>query len=304
MGLTGKLVASIFVIVNVSLAIYASRLKIENIKKFDEIQNKIKNDGCKKLAGDISIEFRDVSFIYPGTDKLVLNHVSFKINKKDRACIVGVNGAGKSTIMKLILRFYDVTEGEILVNDVNIKEYDVNHFRKAFNVLFQKIMNYSFTVRDNIRLSDIEDETKGDKEVYEALKRSDACEMVGEFPDGLDQYVTKSFDEDGVELSGGQYQKLALARMFYRDSRAVLLDEPSAALDPEAEFKLFQYLEKYCEDKTTIFTSHRLSNIHLANHILLIEDGRVIEEGGHEELMKCNGRYAQLYNYQAEKFKR
>lgn len=170
-------------------------------------------------------------------------------------------------------------------------------------MLFQSITNYSFTLKDNVMLSDIESATKGEEEVYKALKRSDAWEFVQKFPEGLEQYVTKNFDEDGIELSGGQYQKLALARMYYRDSQVVLLDEPSAALDPEAEFKLFRYLEEYCEDRTTIFTSHRLSNIHLANHILLMEEGRLIEEGRHTELMERNGRYAQLYNYQAQKFK-
>lgn len=302
-GLIAKLVTSSYVIVNVWLAIYSNKLKMENIKKFDKIENKINNDGLRKLTGDVSIEFRNVSFCYPGTDKPVLNNVSFKIDKRERACIVGVNGAGKSTIMKLILRFYDVTEGEILVNDINIKEYEICHFRRAFNVLFQSITNYSFTLKDNVMLSDIESATKGEEEVYKALKRSDAWEFVQKFPEGLEQYVTKNFDEDGIELSGGQYQKLALARMYYRDSQVVLLDEPSAALDPEAEFKLFRYLEEYCEDRTTIFTSHRLSNIHLANHILLMEEGRLIEEGRHTELMERNGRYAQLYNYQAQKFK-
>ncbi len=127
--------------------------------------------------------------------------------------------------------------------------------------------------------------------------------MVETFPKGLDQYITKSFDEDGVELSGGQYQKIALARMFYRDSKVVLLDEPSAALDPEAEYELFGYLEKYCKNRMAIFTSHRLSNIHLADTIILIENGKVIEYGSHEVLMKLNKRYAQLYRYQAERFK-
>ena len=126
--------------------------------------------------------------------------------------------------------------------------------------------------------------------------------MVRGFPKGLGQYVTKSFDEDGVELSGGQYQKLALARMFYRDSKVVLLDEPSASLDPEAEYKLFDFLTNYCENKTAIFTSHRLSNIHLAEYIILLEEGKVVEKGSHEELMKNDSRYAQLYHYQADKY--
>lgn len=301
-GLFGQLSASIYSMVFICAGIYEDRLRIENVKKFGRFENKIVSGG-RKISGKVSIEFKNVSFSYPGSDKQVLKDISFKVDSGERVCIVGVNGVGKSTIMKLILRFYDVTGGEILVNNINIKEYNIEELRKCFSSYFQKIINYSFTLRENIAISDIDNKAKDDSDILEALKNSGAAEMIKDFPKGLDQYITKSFDEEGMELSGGQYQKIALARTFYRDSQVVLLDEPSASLDPEAEYRLFGFLEEYCRDKTTIFTSHRLSNIHLADFIIVIEDGKVTEKGTHEELMKQSKKYAQLYRYQSEKYK-
>jgi len=302
-GFLGQLSASITSLVTVCISIYEDRLRIDNVKKFERFQNKISFAGCRILTGDVNIEFKNVSFSYPDTDSLVLNDINFKVNSKEKVCIVGLNGAGKSTIMKLILRFYDVTDGEILVNNINIKEYDIKELRKCFSVYFQKITNYSFTLRENIILSDVDNASKNENDIIDSLKHSDALEMIHDFPNGLEQYITRGFDEEGVELSGGQHQKIALARSFYRDSQVILLDEPSAALDPEAEHRLFSFLEEYCKDKTTIFTSHRLSNIHLADYIILIENGKVAENGTHEELMKNPQKYAQLYQYQAEKYK-
>lgn len=301
-GLLGQLLMNVITLVNAFNNIYEDRLRINNIRSFEKIKSVIQDTGKRSVEGDVSIEFRNVSFKYPGTEKMILDNVSFRIGKREKACIVGINGAGKSTIMKLVLRFYDATEGEILINDVNIKEYEISSLRKCFNAFFQDVSNYSFTVRENISISDYSNREKNDEDIYECLGNSEALEMVRGFPKGLGQYVTKSFDEDGVELSGGQYQKLALARMFYRDSKVVLLDEPSASLDPEAEYKLFDFLTNYCENKTAIFTSHRLSNIHLAEYIILLEEGKVVEKGSHEELMKNDSRYAQLYHYQADKY--
>lgn len=289
--------------INICINIYGDKLRINNIRNFDKFKEELKSTKNLTLRGDVSVEFKNVSFSYPNTEQLILDNINFKISKREKVCIVGINGAGKTTIMKLMLRFYDVSSGEILINDINIKEYDIKELRRAFNVYFQDLSNYSFTLKENIIISDVNNSQKGDKDIYEALEHSHAIEMVKFFPKKLEQYITKSFDENGIELSGGQYQKIALARMFYRDSNIVLLDEPSASLDPEAEYELFLYLEQYCKGKTTIFTSHRLSNIHLADKIILIENGKVIEYGTHEELIDQNNRYAQLYRYQAERFK-
>lgn len=300
-GLTGQLAVCLFSIIAVITNVYEDRMKIENIQKFNDIEEKITNDGKKILTGNIVIEFRDVSFGYPGTDKRILSKINFSIKSKEKVCIVGVNGAGKSTIVKLLLRFYDVSEGEIIINGHNIKEYDIGSLRKCFSSFFQSIVNYSFTLRDNIKISDLENEHLTESEVLEALRKSDALNIVDGFQHGLDQYITKLFDEEGAELSEGQYQKIALARTFYRNCSAMILDEPSASLDPEAEYNLFRYLEEFCKDKTTIFTSHRLSNIHLADNIIFLENGTV-DKDTHIELMRRNKRYATLYHYQADKY--
>lgn len=301
-GLLAQLSGSILMLNHSFTSIYEDRLRIENVKRMEHFEVKVKNTGKRKLSGAVSIEFRDVSFSYPGTDKVVLDHVSFRVEKSAKVCIVGLNGAGKSTVMKLLLRFYDVTSGEILIDDIDIREYELGALRRNFNMFFQQVNQYSFTLRENISLSDRDKEPE-DAAVYEALRLCDGAGMAQSLPGGLDQYITKSFEPDGVELSGGQYQKIALARMFYRDSGVVLLDEPSASLDPEAEHRLFCCLEEYCQGKTAVFTSHRLSNIHLADYIVLIENGKVIEKGTHEDLMERQGRYAQLYAYQAEKYR-
>lgn len=301
-GLLAQLSSGILLLNHSLASIYEDRLRIENVKRMERLEIKVKNTGKRKLRGPVSIEFRDVSFSYPGTEKKALDHVSFRAEKNAKVCIVGVNGAGKSTIMKLLLRFYDVTSGNILLNDIDIREYELGILRRHFNMFFQHVNQYSFTLRENISLSDRDKEPE-DAAVYEALRLCDGTGLAECLPGGLDQYITKSFEPDGAELSGGQYQKIALARMFYRDSSVVLLDEPSASLDPEAEHRLFCCLEEYCRDKTAIFTSHRLSNIHLADYIVLIENGTVIEKGTHENLMERQGRYAQLYEYQAEKYR-
>jgi ABC-type multidrug transport system fused ATPase/permease subunit len=302
-GLLVQLAAGMFVLVYSSMRIYEDKLRIDNFRKFEQFENRQPAKGGRELSGDVGIEFRNVSFSYPGTDKVILHGLTFSIGKKEKVCIIGLNGAGKSTVMKLLLRFYDASDGEILINHVNIKEYDLLSLRKCFSSFFQDIVSYAFTLGENITISDVY-KADGDQEgLRDALRRSDATGLAEGLPKGLGQYITRHFDEDGAELSGGQYQKLALARTFYRDCPVLLLDEPSASLDPEAEHKVFQYLEGFCKDKTAVFTSHRLSNVHLADRIILLEDGRVAEQGTHTQLLGNRGRYAQLYKYQADKFK-
>lgn len=303
-GILGQLSASLFYLIMVVMKIYEDRMRITNIKKVMNATNKISNNGKKKPESKICIEFKNVCFCYPDTDKMILKNISFKVDYNEKVCIVGMNGAGKSTIMKLILRFYDATSGEILINDTAIEDYNILELRKSFSSFFQNIVNYSLTLRENIILSDLEKGMAVDKEVIAALEQSDAITLLDKCPRGLDQYITKSFDEDGLELSNGQYQKLALARTFYRNCSAVLLDEPSASLDPQAEYNLFKNLEQYCKDKTILFTSHRLSNIHLADRIVFMENGAIVEAGRHEELINAGGKYAELYGYQADKFKK
>ena len=282
-------------------SIYEDKLKIETIKKFSKYEEEEDRGGELEVKGNVDIEFKNVSFKYPMTDKYVLQNFSLKIAQGNKVCILGVNGSGKSTIIKLLLRFYDVDEGEILINSRNIKEYSIYSLRSAFSVVFQDYINYSFTLRDNIRIADLQNEEWNDEDAIKALKIVDAGNIIKKLPKGLNTYIQKIFDKKGYEPSGGEQQKIALARAVNRRCKVMILDEPTAALDPESEYNLLNNLGHELAGKTLIFTSHRLSAVHLANKIVLVEEGRVREEGGHKELLELNEEYARLYRMQMEK---
>lgn len=296
-----QLNAGLFELVVHITDINENRIQINNYREFLSFKNLIQDVNGETIGDEIEIEFKNVTFIYPETEKKVLDHVSFKIKKNERVALVGINGSGKSTIIKLLLRFYDATEGEILINGRNIKNYSLESLRKNYSVMFQQYVVYALTVEENVAISEIEHSNR--EKVYEALEKSGARDMIESLPHGVDTFLFREFDENGVELSGGQKQKIPLARAFYRDSPAVILDEPSASLDPEAEYRIFRSLEKLCVDKTVILTSHRLANIVMVDKIILIENGNILEEGTHKQLMSRGGRYAQLFNYQAGKYK-
>lgn len=300
-GLLGQLWSAIFLLTYSAINIYENKLKIDNVKSFDETPKNIKDDGKIELYSVNAIEFNEVSFCYPSTERQVLSKVNFKIGQGEKVCLIGVNGAGKTTLIKLLLRFYDVTSGTIKINGKPIQNYTLNSLRKGFSCYFQSAPNYGFTLRENVTISN-QNVQATDDEILSALQKSDGDSLFGKMPHGLDTYLTRAFEEDGVELSGGQNQKIALARTFFRDSSAVILDEPSSSLDPEAEHRVFEALTTLCAGKTTLFTSHRLSNIALADRIVVIENGIMIEDGTREELLKNPQRFAQLYQYQAEKF--
>lgn len=300
-GLLSQLLASILTLTATAMQIYENMLKIDNVKSFDEIPHRVADTGEIALKNVGTVEFRDVSFSYPGTERRVLSHVDFTVGEKERVALVGVNGAGKSTLIKLLLRFYDVSSGQILINGINIKAYTLDSLRRSFSCYFQNTPNYGFTLRENILIADQGREER-EEELRKAILESDGADLLKKLPQGLDTYLTRMFDEHGAELSGGQNQKIALARTFYRNCSALILDEPSSNLDPEAEHRLFEALERLCEGKTTLFTSHRLSNIALADRIVVLENGGVVEAGTREELLGTPGRFSQLYAYQAEKF--
>lgn len=242
------------------------------------------------------IEFKNVSFNYPKGQK-VLDGVSFVIEPGESVALVGHNGAGKTTIVKLLCRFYDVSDGEILINDINIKNLDLSRWYKFLGTLFQEFVKYHFTVRENIFLG--APDKKDENAMREAAIKSGAAEFIERLPKKYDTILGKEF-EDGEELSGGQWQKLAIARAFYEEPPVLILDEPTSAIDAEAEYEIFSNLEKQYKNKTLILVSHRFSTVRNANKIVVIDHGKIVESGSHQELMKLDGQYAKLFSIQAK----
>ena len=271
----------------------------QNLRDFFEYEPKVKNG--KEQCGEFeSLEFRNVSFRYPSAEKNSLNNVSFKINKGETVAIVGVNGAGKSTIVKLLLRFYDVTEGEILINGKNIKEYDLASLRRSYGAVFQDYRNFAVSVFENIMCHECSDEEK--KVAEKALVQSGIWDKISGLPKGGDTVITKEFEKDGIGLSGGENQKLSVARLFAKDFSFAVLDEPSSALDPIAEYRMYESLINVTKGKTVLYISHRLSSAVLSDRIIVLDGGRICEEGSHDELIKKDGVYKEMFTLQASSY--
>jgi len=247
------------------------------------------------------IEFRHVSFAYPGTERRVINDVNIIIEPGDTVVLVGLNGAGKTTLIKLLTRLYDPTEGEIFLDGHNIKEYAVEELYSLFGIIFQDFGKYAVNVRENIVFGEL-DRDAGEDEVHLAAEQSSAAQFIDALPDGYDTPLMRYFEENGIELSIGQWQKLSIARAFYSDSDIIILDEPTASLDAIAEQEIYNQFDRLRKDKTTIFVSHRLSSATVANKIIVLESGAVIETGDHEELMKKHGVYYELFSTQAKRY--
>lgn len=281
--------------------IYDNKLRINNLKSVFDLNNHVMDHGKLELKEVDSIEFDHVSFAYPNTDRLVLNDISFHLSKVEKTAFVGINGSGKTTLIKLILRMYDPVLGKIKINGIDVKEYRIESLRAGFSVYFQEMNNYCMSLLENITISDINREDTIN-EISDILRQTCCDDILEKAKNGLSTGLTRIFEEDGVELSGGQHQKLALARALYRRNTALILDEPSSNLDPKAEHDIFENLETITDGKMTIFTSHRLSNITLADRIIVLENGKILEDGSQRQLIKNNERYAELYRYQQKKF--
>lgn len=227
--------------------------------------------------------------------------MDLKIPSGQKIALVGLNGAGKTTIVNLLLRFYVPQSGQILIDGRDISEYSEKELYGLFGVCFQGVNKYAMTMRENIGISDI-GRMNDEADINAAAVAAGADKICAELPDGLDTNLTRRFYDTGSELSGGQWQKVALARAFFRDSRFIILDEPSSALDPEAEDHIFSSFEKLCANKGGILISHRLSSIMMVDEVVLLKNGRVAERGTHRNLMELNGEYAALYRLQAEKY--
>ena len=271
-------------------------LYVEKFRRFMNAKEKMVSGKKTTLyENPVTIKFDNVSFKYPGTDKYVLKNVNFEISPYKKIALVGYNGAGKTTLTNLLLRLYDVTEGAITINGVNIKEWDINAYHRNFAAVFQDFSLFGATLGENVSMDDSHEKEK----VEEALN---AADFHRELPDGTDSILLREFDDDGVSLSGGEAQKIAIARAFYKGCPFAVLDEPSANLDPVAEYALNQSMAKAADRKTVIFISHRLSTTVMADEIYMLENGEIIEHGSHEELMALDGKYAYMFRLQAEKY--
>ncbi len=269
---------------------------IDKYRKFLKVENDIKDGPHIAESGEPeTITVEDITFAYEGNEKNSLNGISFEIKPYEKVALVGYNGAGKTTLTNLLLRLYDVKDGSIKIGERDIREETVESHRDRFAAVFQDFQIFSASVGENVALSKEYDEEK----VWKALK---AVGFDKELPNGLDTILLKEFDEEGLMLSGGEQQKIAIARAFYKNCPYVILDEPSANLDPVSEYELNHAMMTQATDKTVIFISHRLSTTRHADRIFMMEKGKIIESGSHEELIELNGKYAEMFNLQAEKY--
>ena len=300
-----QIAAGVATLISTTATIYEGTLFIDNMIAF------MRNEKTVKPLTDTpviparhtghTIELENVSFRYPGTERDVIKNVSLKIEPGDTVVLVGLNGAGKTTLIKLLTRLYDPTEGRILLDGRDIREYDVEELYKLFGIIFQDFGKYAVSVSENISFGEIEKEPTEER-VKKAAEESGADDFIDRLPAGYNTPLMRYFEENGIEPSIGQWQKLSIARAFYSDSDILILDEPTASLDPMAEQDIFNQFDRLREDKTTVFVSHRLSSATTANKILVLEYGELIETGSHEELMEKRGRYYELFSTQAKRY--
>lgn len=275
---------------------------LEPYMEFMSLAEETKQTGKTPFNGEVeTIEFKDVTFTYPNAEKPVLKNISFSIKKGEKISIVGLNGAGKSTLVKLICRMYQADSGEILVNGKNIYDYDYMSYMNTISAVFQDYRLFNFTIAENVSC---QQKGANQNEIHRLIKEVGLEEKVAELPNGIESRFGKDYDEDGIEMSGGQSQKIAIARALYKKASMVILDEPASALDPIAEAEIYEKFNSLVEDKTAIYISHRMSSSVFCDRILIIDGGTVADYDTHENLMqKTESLYYKLFMSQAENYK-
>ena len=265
--------------------------------QFEALPIKVQ-EGSRKIEAlsSVNIEFKNVWFKYPQAEDYTLKDVSLTLNSREKMSIVGQNGAGKTTFIKLLCRLYEPEKGEILINGVNVKEYAFDEYTKLLSVVFQDYKLFSFTIQENMSFN----QACNQEELEIALQKSGVRDKVASLDKGVETSLYKNFDKEGTELSGGEMQKLAIARAIYKNAPIIVLDEPTAALDPYAEYEIYAKFNELVKNKTAIYISHRLSSCRFCDKIAVFDNGRLIEQGTHTELKEQDGKYAQMWKAQAQ----
>ncbi|MBQ7760712.1 MAG: ABC transporter ATP-binding protein [Clostridia bacterium] len=300
-----SIISCVSTIVASTATVYQGTLFIDNIIEFNKIEPTIvpiqtPTLPVKKGVAH-SIEFKNVSFSYPGSDRLVINDVSFKLDKGSTTVLVGLNGAGKTTLIKLLMRLYDPISGVILLDGEDIRKYDLKELYDLYGTIFQDFAKYAVTIEENIYFGDV-NKPVSEEDILNASRQSGTADFVEALPLGYKTPLTKLFDDNGTEFSIGQWQKLSIARAFYSNSDIMILDEPTASLDALAEQQIFNQFAQLTKGKTSIFVSHRLSSATVADKIIVLEKGKIVETGNHQELMHLGKKYYELFTTQANRY--
>lgn len=284
--------------------LYESNLFLDNLMTFLDLQPLLASPESGRIAPAPilqGIEFRHVSFRYPGAEVDVLHDINLKIQPGERIALVGLNGAGKTTLIKLLTRLYDPTAGQILLDNIDLREYDITSLHQRFGVIFQDFVRYQFTVQENIGFGQV-DALDNIERIKDAADRGGASPVIENLPNGYNTMLGRRW-EKGQDLSGGQWQKIALARAFMREAEVLVLDEPTSALDAEAEYEVFQRFGELIEGRIAVLISHRFSTVRMADRIVVLSAGKILELGSHSELIELDGAYARLFNLQAEGYR-
>ncbi len=304
-GALTSVTSYVSIVVTATATIYEGTLFIDNMMDFmkeePKVVSSLENPRSAEQGIPHTLELKNVSFSYPGSNVKVLDNISLTLKSGETAVLVGLNGAGKTTLIKVITRLYDVTDGEILLDGHNIKEYEPSKLYDLFGIIFQDFAKYAVTASENIEFGDIKKEHNKEK-IKASADAADAAEFIEKLPKGYETPLTRLFEEDGIELSGGQWQKLSVARAFYKKSDILILDEPTAALDAISEQQVFNRFTELANGKLAIFVSHRLSSAVTADKIIVLKDGKLTECGTHEELMQADGEYAMLFKTQSSRY--